>query len=249
MIKAAIFDYGETIVLPKERDREVLPKATKASYRLLAQRGLKMPYERFSTLDQSIFRRYAEMEAKEDRDIPDIVKYREVVNRLFPHRSQAWRRGVAAEANSAFWNVVNRNFAPEKGARRCMGELKSMGLRMAVLSNHHNHQALINHLKLIGMSGYFVRIFSSDQLGVRKPNPNAFKRCLSALRTKGEETVFVGDSLRKDVVGAKALGMKTILVEREPRERPDPSPELPAPDFTIDGLAEVPRIVKILNGS
>jgi HAD superfamily hydrolase (TIGR01549 family) len=248
LIRAAIFDYGETIVVPKKPFSEVLSSATRAPYRLLTRAGLKVPYEEFSTIDRSLFRKYAEMEAAEDRDIPDIIKYRELVDRLFPDLAETWRRRLATEANGAFWKVVNRNYAPERGARRCMRELRSMGLRMAVLSNHHNHLALTDHLNVTGLSGYFVRIFSSDQLGVRKPNPKAFEKCLSALKTSGSETLFVGDSLTKDVGGAKALGMKGILVERESQGRADPPPGPPTPDFTISGLAEVPGIVKLLNG-
>ncbi len=220
-----------------------------ASYRVLARAGLSVPFEEFVTINESIFRKFAQVEAAEDRDIPDIVKYREIVGTLFPARSEEWHRRVAGQADRAFWKVVIGNFVPDESAGRSLKELKSMGLRMAVLSNHHNHRALIQHLRHLGLNRYFLHIFSSDQLGVRKPDPRAFGRCLSALKVSSEEAIFIGDSLEKDIAGAKACGMKTILVEGESPRQNDPQgrPGASSADFTIRRLAEVPGIVRILN--
>jgi len=55
----------------------------------------------------------------------------------------------------------------------------------------------------------------------------------------------VGDSLRADVVGAAALGIKTAWLTRRVK---DPRAALaehtgPAPDFTIGDLAELPALL------
>jgi len=252
LIRAAIFDYGDTLVRrSRAPDGKKRPEAILASYGVLCRAGLELPFDEFAAIDGAIFRKFAQTEAAEDRDIPDIVRYRELVGMLFPARSEAWRRRVAGQANRAFWKVVVGNFVPDENAGRSLKELKSMGVRMAVLSNHHNHRALVEHLRSLDLDRYFLRIFSSAQLGVRKPDPRAFGECLSALKVSSEEAIFIGDSLEKDMAGAKACGMKTILVEGESPRRDDPPgrPVASPADFTVRGLAEVPPIVRLLNAA
>jgi HAD superfamily hydrolase (TIGR01662 family) len=255
LIRAAIFDYGETLVWPKDRDGITVPRAMRASYAAFAQAGLKMAFAEFAAIDMSVFKEYGQLEAKENRDIPDIIKYHELAGRLFPAKSEARRKRIARQANMAFWDVVARNYSAIEGARTSLSRLESMGLKMAVLSNHHSQQALVEHLKHLELDRYFQRIFSSARLGVRKPDPRAFEKCLSALRVGGDETVFVGDSIKNDMAGAKACGMRTILFEREPK-RADPSvgkgkgrTQLKATfaDFTVGRLEDVPQIIGRLN--
>ena len=258
MIKAAIFDYGGTLVQPKAPWVDVRPRAVSASYTTLAHSGLQMPREEFAAFNEAFFGEYSKREELENRDIPDVVKYHDLMDRLFPTRPRAWRRRVAGQANDAFWHVVVANYVPKMGARRSLSELESMGIKMAVASNHHNHQALVEHLDRLGLGGYFRCILSSDQLGARKPDQKIFRECLSKLRVGAEDTVFVGDSVENDVAGASGCGILSILIEDEAvrdagRFRAGRETEslavMPAADFTVRRLGEIPRIVGRLNAA
>jgi len=55
-----------------------------------------------------------------------------------------------------------------------------------------------------------------------------------------EETVFVGDTVDADVLGAKAAGMRTIYVER----RPQVDAEKAGPTQTIKSLVELPVAIE-----
>ena len=243
MIKAAIFDYGETLVSSKARDEEIVPRALRAAYRFLVQVGLSVSFEDFIRTDMAIFGRYGHLEVKENRDIPDVVKYVELLGDLFPDKSSAWVHRTATQADAAFWDEVARNYSASKGAKRSLHELKSMGLKMAVLSNHHSHRALVRHLKQLELDGYFARIFSSDQLGVRKPDPRAFAKCLSALKVGNAEAVFIGDSIKFDIAGAKARRLMTIIIGDQATERSEPL----IADFKVGNLNEIPPIIRRLN--
>ena len=50
-----------------------------------------------------------------------------------------------------------------------------------------------------------------------KPHPTIFKAALELLGVAPAEAVMVGDSLEEDIEGARALGMRAILVDREER--------------------------------
>ena len=258
MIRAVIFDYGGTLVQPWEPWTEVVrPKAIAAAYADLVRRGLKLSLEKFIDLNKAVFREYSELELRQNRDIPDIEKYDRLIVQLFPNHSEVWQKRTAGEANMAFWKVATTNYHPAKGARRCLTKLKAMGIKMAVVSNHHNHEALVRHLDSLGLDGFFVRIFSSSKVGFRKPDPRIFEKCLSTLKVDRSEAIYVGDSIDYDVAGARAAGMRCIRVDAgsvestgSPHKRGSKSRLRPRPvkaDFKVKTLGEIPRIVGQLN--
>lgn len=72
-----------------------------------------------------------------------------------------------------------------------------------------------------------------------KPDPVPFEQALSALEAAAERSLVVGDSLAADVGGANAMGMTSVWVPRGDRpEDPDP-----APDHTLDSLAELKTVL------
>ncbi|MDQ6814308.1 MAG: HAD family phosphatase [Bacteroidota bacterium] len=58
---------------------------------------------------------------------------------------------------------------------------------------------------------YFIKAHYSHDLGVRKPYPESFKKLLAIEDLDPSETLFIDDSY-KNIEGAKAVGMQTILL-------------------------------------
>ena len=198
----------------------------------------------------------AEMEAAEDRDIPDILKYRELIGELFPSLSRREKSRLALETNDVFWAVTAKAQTPSRRVRFALRKLRSMGLRMAVVSNHHSGKSLREMLGSFGMGQYFEVVIASEEVGVRKPNPKIFRICLSRLRLRRDQVIFVGDSLLYDVVGARAAGIVSVLhAEGAPDELKTPrdrhgvktrtNPGV-VPDFIIGDLGSLPRVVEVL---
>jgi len=69
-------------------------------------------------------------------------------------------------------------------------------------------------LQKFSLDKYFKGKVFSFEVGLLKPNPKIFKLALNRLDSSPKETVMIGDSLKKDIIPAKNLGMKTILVDR-----------------------------------
>jgi len=258
MIEAVLFDFGGTLVQPRKSWREIRREGVKASYHFLKERGLKKTFADYAAVNEKIFRRYAEMEAAEDRDIPDILKYRELIGELFPWLSRREGLRLASETNDVFWAVTARAQTPSRGVHPALRKQRTMGLRMAVISNHHNGKSLRGMLTTFRMKKYFEVVIASEEVGVRKPNPKIFRICLSRLRLNRNQTVFVGDSLLYDVVGARAAGLISVLyAEGAPDELKTPrdrngvkTPRNPGvePDFIVGDLSSLPRVVEVLGG-
>jgi putative hydrolase of the HAD superfamily len=50
-----------------------------------------------------------------------------------------------------------------------------------------------------------------------KPHPTIFQAALELLGVDARDAAMVGDSLEEDVEGARALGMRAILIDRDER--------------------------------
>jgi HAD superfamily hydrolase (TIGR01549 family) len=72
----------------------------------------------------------------------------------------------------------------------------------------------------------------SGEVGIRKPDPGIFWHALAQLECEPEDAVMVGDSLRHDIAGAAALGIRTIWLNRN-RQPPQADVE---PDAVIEDL-------------
>jgi putative hydrolase of the HAD superfamily len=75
---------------------------------------------------------------------------------------------------------------------------------------------------------------SSSVHGFMKPHPSIFEAALGLVGVDPGEAMMVGDSVRQDVGGARAVGMKAVLVCRSGRlpELPDGTPVV----RTLDGI-------------
>jgi len=205
-----------------------------------------------------VFERYAKIEAKEDRDIPDRIKYRDIVDALFPEVPKSERTQLAADVNRAFWKTASQSYPLRNTARRALSVLRSTGLRMGVVSNHHDYEALVAHLEESGIHSHFDVILASEREGVRKPNKAIFAKSLKALKVEKENAIFVGDSRMHDIVGARLAGITSVLIDdgEQLDSWPDPTarpvgPEA-TPDYAIRDLQELRGIVDSIgspNGS
>jgi putative hydrolase of the HAD superfamily len=74
---------------------------------------------------------------------------------------------------------------------------------------------------------------------LRKPAPAIFEAAFKKLSVGAEDCVFVGDSIKVDVVGAQQVGMKAVLVERTREAGPEP-------DARIKSLAELESVLEKL---
>lgn len=90
--------------------------------------------------------------------------------------------------------------------------LQPMDLIIGVISNWE--EWLERLMVGLGIREFFHFIVVSGLSGVEKPDPEIFARALAAAGVRPEEAVHVGDSLRDDVEGAEAVGVRAVLLDR-----------------------------------
>ena len=71
----------------------------------------------------------------------------------------------------------------------------------------------IQHIKLegSGMEPYFETLTVSEEVGVKKPNPEVFHYALRKAGAAPEESLMIGDEMAVDIDGARAAGIDQIF--------------------------------------
>jgi hypothetical protein len=68
-------------------------------------------------------------------------------------------------------------------------------------------------MERLGLARYLDFVLDSGEVGVEKPDPRIFARALAEAGLRPSEAVYVGDFYSIDVVGARAAGMDTVLLD------------------------------------
>ncbi len=104
-------------------------------------------------------------------------------------------------------------FTPFPDAPQGLADLRERGHRLVVVSNWDC--SLPDWLGPTGLLDLVDGVVTSADAGAAKPHPAVFRKALSLAGVDGAGAVHVGDSLDNDVAGARALGIRAILVQRE----------------------------------
>jgi len=91
-------------------------------------------------------------------------------------------------------------------------ELKKRELILGLLTNLARDMQPISHK--LGLEPYIDFVVTSEEVGVDKPNPPIFLAALERAGVNASEAIHVGDHYKFDVVGARAVGITPILIDR-----------------------------------
>ena len=111
--------------------------------------------------------------------------------------------------------------------------------KLGIISNFAIPECVDKLLKNHDLDKLLDLIVVSGAVNKRKPSPEVFKSALKFLGVSASETVFVGDTLDADIEGAKAVGMKTVYIQRRIEKA-----RKVRPDQTIKSLSELPKVLE-----
>jgi FMN phosphatase YigB (HAD superfamily) len=105
--------------------------------------------------------------------------------------------------------------------------------RLAVVANIcAPKQAWLEEFARAGISEVFqYTVFSADFRSI-KPSPVLYREALRGVKARAHEALFVGDSLRYDIEGAKRVGLSTAWITAQPRPHP-------SVDYILSSLQEI----------
>jgi len=131
-----------------------------------------------------------------------------------------------------------------EGVAGVLAFLRKQGLFVGLVSDSaiSPGRAVRRVLADMGLLSMFDWLTFSDEVGVTKRRAAGFLLTLNAFGVVPEEGVHVGDMCDTDIRGAKAVGMKAILVLENTRDRARVSEA----DAVIDRIADLPSAISKL---
>lgn len=119
-----------------------------------------------------------------------------------------------------FFSDSMQGLAVYDDARALLASLRYRGYRTGVVTNSIFPASLFGpKVNELGLAGYLDAFVSSADVGLGKPNPSPYLKALDELGIDAQESIFVGDTVETDIVGARAAGMRAVLLERSDRAR------------------------------
>jgi putative hydrolase of the HAD superfamily len=89
--------------------------------------------------------------------------------------------------------------------------VRAAGLQLAVVSNANGTLRAV--LERLGLAPFFRTVLDSREEGVEKPDPRIFEIALARCGARPQATVHVGDFYHVDVEGARAAGLRAVLLD------------------------------------
>jgi HAD superfamily hydrolase (TIGR01662 family) len=201
MLKAVLFDVDFTLFRPG-------PELGPEGYRRLGDRhGFVLDPERYEAA------RVAAIDVVQQH--PELVHDEEIWI-AFTEQIMVGMGGDAGRCRECAVEMVREwerhdNFHLYEDAVPALEEVRRHGLRVGLISNGQRDLVeFADHHRL----DVDVAV-GSPAHGRIKPHPSIFETALSELGVEASEAVMVGDSVEDDIEGARALGMRAILVDRD----------------------------------
>lgn len=115
-------------------------------------------------------------------------------------------------------------------AAPALAALRARGLRLVSVSNWDC--SLPEVLDRVGLLNALDEVVFSAGAGARKPEPEIFRQALELVECGPHEALHVGDNPEEDVAGARAAGIRTLLLDRD-------GVRVPTTEATITSLERI----------
>jgi len=244
-IRAVVFDLFDTLVdlrhenLPMEEHHGArLPSSVRALHDAVRERA-EVSFDDFTRTMVESARDFVASHFEQGRELPTLERFEDLVRRL----------GLSDPDLPARLTALHMDLLRSQVALLPHHEavLASLGreLRLGLCSNFSHSETALGILEEGGLRSHLDSVVISDAFGLRKPRAEIFEAVLGELGVARDEVLHVGDSLRADVAGAAALGIRTAWITRRVREPEQKLAEHEGalPDHTLADLAELPALL------
>jgi len=226
MIKAVVFDLygtlltGDIYINVEDKDEGLS--------RVLREAGHDVYYQEVWAARQFVmFIDYPKGKANTPQDF-----YAKVLERLEISRDSKLAEALARKAAELERVRLYQDVIPTINA------LKSRGIKTAILTTipswRFKHILEANSVKI-------DFICTAKEAEAVKPNPKIYQTVLKRLQVKPNEALMVGDDPKTDVIPAKKMGMKAVMLCREEKKKVEEA------NHVIASLTELLNIIKELN--
>ncbi len=236
MIKAVLFDLGDTLINSRGF---VNGRGLDTNLKILHSAGMNIDLEEFLRIRKSID---VWMELQKSKKHQPGIFYK----KLFEHKGIKISIKSANKLEETFYNTYAEKVDLNKNAKKLLLGLRKAGLKTAIVSNGHAGRVKLI-LKNKNITSMFDTIITSYELGSEKSGLLPLITASKKLKVKPSECIMIGNRVDEDIIPAKKLEMFTVLYRAANLGNHTRSKRT-GPDFIIEDLGEMNRIIKKVNG-
>jgi HAD superfamily hydrolase (TIGR01549 family) len=242
-MRAVLFDLGGTLFSNRDIPRVCMPVLKEAARRLDVAGGLSRVGPAFLEATRITNADYLGRPFYLHRDL-FIDTARRLVELLgLPPSDEFGEWFYAAQRE-----VMIRGMVLRRDCLETLEVLRSRGLLLVLVSNIDDDflEPMLEHLSLRPRFDHWI---SSERAGSCKPHSGIFHYALARAGCGPDQAVFVGDSRVHDIQGARAVGLRSVLITEEGGvSHLDDENFRAEPDHVIRALSELPRLVGASDG-
>ena len=229
-VDAVLFDYGRTLVTFSYPTQDLLEVLRRFRPRIQGALGVQAP-EPETILKEVLLPLEEHIESASEDEVGYLDVYRaawqgagidlpdDLLYEILDAEQQCWDRAVRVDAD----------------AQQVLSWLGAQGIKRAVCSNApFPPEMMRRQVATNGVGELMEAVLFSSQSGRRKPAPEIYLEALDAVGVKAQRALFVGDRVREDYYGPRAVGMRAVICTAHAMEGP------PAGVPTIASLSDLP---------
>ena len=251
MIDTVLFDMGGTLedIYVDDASKEA---SAREVLRILREKGIPVSMDVPEAVQELAegWDRYAAYRGPTNRELkPEEIWGNYILNGRFGLDFETVK--PFAEELAHMWEVTYYHRSLRPGVKEMLDGLKSLGMKLGVVSNTASMYQVFWILKEYGIRDYFQDVTLSSVTELRKPDPTIFQVALHQLKSAPAECVYVGDTVSRDIIGSKRAGFaKAIQIGSQlTREKDCGVRREYEPDYVVTDIYEVLPIVKELVAS
>ena len=128
---------------------------------------------------------------------------------------------------------------PFDGMEPMLCELRRQHYLLGIVTNGRG-QFQRRSIDGLNINKFFDVVIVSEEVQLRKPQPEIFRKAADRLDVQAGESIFIGDNPKADVIGAKNAGMKAIWKRSPYQKEPEEA------DAIIDELGAIPSVIALV---
>lgn len=214
MLRAVFFDVGNTLLYP-------YPSVSHVVREILAEEGHVRDLDAIDALMPLVDEYYEDRYREDDTFWTDEDETSAVWVGMYSLLAR--RLGIDADAEHIAQRVYDEFGKAERwraydDVAPAFERLSARGLTIGLISNWDKRLSRI--FDGLGLSGSIATIVSSAEVGLHKPDPRIFELACERIGVHPSLAAHVGDHHYADMVGAEAVGMLGVMIDRHEQAQP-----------------------------
>jgi HAD superfamily hydrolase (TIGR01509 family) len=223
MFQAVLFDFDGTLVDFVAADIQSLKW-------LHSRAGLTVAFDDFLETAVAEIMRFHDLVAQNKIDPLLMHPFR--LRNSFARHKITWHDDYLALYRSKLLELC----IPFAGVENLLIAVKRK-TKTGLITNAYDAVEQKERIKSSGLDIYFDTIVIAGEIGIYKPDPAIFLHALAHMDAQPDKSLYVGDSITHDVIGAKSAGMKTVLLSQTPKRGSGIA------DYVVSGISELQRLL------